>query len=99
MEILAKARENVRETNREVFHQTLTLFNQALALVAALAWNEAVKSLIDRYFPARSALYSRFFYAVILTVLIVVVTRYLNNISRRLSAGEAGPPPGGAGQA
>ncbi len=86
MEILAKAKENVRQANREVFTQTLTLLNQAFALVAALAWNEAVKALIEHYFPASSALYSRFFYAIILTILVVILTRYLSSISRRLTA-------------
>lgn len=93
MEILAKASQNVKEANRDVFNQTLILLNQALALVAALAWNEAIKSLIDRYFPARSGLYSRFFYAVILTLLVVIVTRYLSNISRRLNPDDSAPLP------
>ena len=90
MEILSKARQNAKEARQEVFTQTLTLLNQALALVAALAWNEAIKALIERYFPARSAIYSRFFYAIILTVIVVLVSRYISAISRRLKPQEGG---------
>jgi uncharacterized membrane protein YidH (DUF202 family) len=88
MPIFSKARDNVREANREVVGQTLTLFNQALALVAALAWNEAVKAVIDRYFPAQSGLYSKFAYALILTLLVVVISRYLNRIKLRFQPPE-----------
>ncbi len=88
MEILAKARQNVKDTNREVFNQTLTLLNQALALVAALAWNEAIKAVIDRYFPERSGLYSRFFYAIILTIIVVILARYISKLSKRVNPEE-----------
>jgi hypothetical protein len=81
---LQKAREKVRETNREVMIQTATLMNSAFALVAALAWNEALKALIERYIPAGSTLYSQVLYALVLTVIVVLVSMRLTRIIRRL---------------
>lgn len=82
---LQKAREKVRETNREVMIQTATLMNSAFALVAALAWNEAIKALIERYIPAGSTLYSQVLYALALTVIVVLVSMRLTRVIKRLS--------------
>jgi uncharacterized membrane protein YidH (DUF202 family) len=84
MEMIEKAKKNVQETRREILLQTMTLVNGAFALVAALAWNEAVKALIDRYFKSGSGLYSRFIYAIVITLLVVMVGRYLSVLTKRL---------------
>jgi hypothetical protein len=73
----------LQETKKQVFLQTLTLINAAFALIAALAWNEAVKALIDRFFKAGSGLYSRFGYAIIVTVLVVLVTTRLTKLTEK----------------
>lgn len=85
---LQKARENLKETKVEVYIQTATLMNSAFALVAALAWNEAVKALIDRYIPSGSALYSQFIYALALTVIVVLVSMRLNRFIKRYKPDE-----------
>jgi hypothetical protein len=77
---LYKASDKIRKTKQRVYFQTATLINSAFALVAALAWNEAIKALLDRFFPAGSALYSKFIYALILTVIVVLVSMKLTNI-------------------
>jgi len=57
----------------------------AFGLVAGLAWNEAVKALIDYLFPmSQNGLWAKFIYAVIITLILVVVTIYLT----RFIAGE-----------
>lgn len=86
MLLIDTARKSVRETRQEIFSQTVTLLNQALALVAALAWNDAIKQVIDQYFKSGSGIYSHFVYAIILTVFVVIVTRYLNNLYRNLQS-------------
>ncbi len=75
-----KASEKIRETKKQVFYHTATLINSAFALVAALAWNEAIKALLDRYVPSGSALYSKFLYALILTIVIVLVSMKLTKV-------------------
>lgn len=78
-----KSLNKIKETNKQVLLQSLTLINSAFALVAALAWNEAVKDLIDRYIPSGSGLYSKFAYAIIVTVFVVIITTRLTRILER----------------
>lgn len=78
--LLTKAKENIQETKKQFYVQTATMVNSAFAIVAALAWNEAIKELITRYVPAGSSLYSKFIYALILTVIIVLVSMKLTRI-------------------
>lgn len=80
-----KAQENLRETKKEVLIQTATLVNSAFALVAALAWNEAIKALITRYIPAGSTLYTQLIYAVGVTIIVVLVSMRLTRVIKRLS--------------
>jgi len=80
-----KTRQKSKETRQEVLLQTLNLINAAFALVAALAWNEAIKALLDRYFKSGSALISKFLYAILITVLVVLVGRYIAAITKRLN--------------
>ena len=78
-----QALTSLKSTNKQVFIQTLALVNSAFALVAALAWNEAVKALIDRYVQSGSDLYSRFGYAIIVTIFVVIVTSRLAKLMQR----------------
>lgn len=49
-----------------------------LGVVAALAWNDAIQSLIKFYFPFdQSSVWAKVLYAVIITAAIVVLTVYL----------------------
>lgn len=88
MDILQQASKSVKETNKQVVSQALTMLNAAFAFVAALAWNEAVKTFIERYFRAGSNLLSKFVYAFLVTLIVVLVSRYLQKWSRRLNPQE-----------
>jgi len=83
MENKLKAEEKLVEAQAAVFSQTLTLITGAFALVAALAWNEAVKALIERVFPSSSGVISKFLYAVTITVVVVIITRYIKRVENR----------------
>lgn len=80
---LSRAKENFNETKREFYVQTATLVNSAFALVAALAWNEAIKAVIDEYIPRASAIASKLGYAAILTIIVVIVSMRLSTIIKR----------------
>jgi len=64
------------------FRQKLTNYLlAAFGLVAGLAWNDAVKSLIEQIFPfQRYNLIAKFIYAVFLTLILVILGIYLNRI-------------------
>ena len=81
--ILSKAREEAKETKALFLTQTATLLNGAFALIAALAWNEAVKALIETYMPTASGIVSKFGYAVIITLLVVIISTRLSKIQKR----------------
>lgn len=69
---------------RSEFLKTMSnLATAAFGFVAALAWNDAIKSLIDRFVSERSGLRSKFYYAIIATVLAVVTSFYLGKITQK----------------
>lgn len=73
---------------REVREKTLGYIIAALGLVAGLAWNEAIKALIDRFFPlSAGGIMVKFLYAVIVTLLVALVGYYLVKISKKDDAG------------
>ena len=88
MKAVEKARKGVQETKTEVFTQSLTLINGAFALVAALAWNEAVKALIDKFVKAGSGISSRFIYAISVTIFVVFITQYIKKAEGRFKKDE-----------
>jgi hypothetical protein len=73
--------------NPRVFIQTMiTLASASLGLVAALAWNEAIKATIERVLGASESLLGLYLYAVLATVLAVVVLVLLARVASRLRA-------------
>ena len=63
---------------KEIRKQTVGYIVSALGLVAALAWNDSIKALIDSFYASEDdSLAARFTYAVIITIVVVLVSRYL----------------------
>ncbi len=92
-----KALEEQTKDTGKVFLATLTsLITSAFALVAALAWNEAIQDLFKFLFPPSDAnsdnrvssgvVIGSFGYAFIVTVIVVLVIFYLTRINTRLGA-------------
>lgn len=79
--ILDKVRSTTQNTEKQFTGQIVILLNGAFAFVAALAWNEAVKALIDRYLVFGSGLISKFIYAALVTLLVVFVAARLSQFS------------------
>lgn len=77
-----KFREETKKIKQEVKKQTVGYILAALGLVAGLAWNEAIRALIDQFFPGKNSLGAKFLYAVLITVIVVVLGIYLARISR-----------------
>lgn len=74
--------KRVTGLGKEVAVQILNLATSALGLVAALAWNDAVQSVFKEYFPSASGIAAKFFYAIMVSFLIVAVTINLTKIAR-----------------
>lgn len=78
-----KPLKEIEEVKREFTEKTITLILGGFGLVAALAWNEAIKSLFETFFKKSNELIGKFIYAVIVTVIIVVVSMRLKRISEK----------------
>jgi len=75
---LSKIKEEQEKISKEVKERTVGYILAALGLVAGLAWNEAIKSLIDKFFPlSGGSVFIKFIYAILVTIFIVLVTVYL----------------------
>ena len=68
-----------------VFLQTMiTLASASLGLVAALAWNEAIRATIERIAGSADSLVGLYAYALLATVLAVVVVVSLAAVAARV---------------
>lgn len=66
------------QTSLEIKNQTISYITGAFGLVAGLAWNDAIKALIDYFFPfSKSTLGVKFLYAVLITFVVVMATKYI----------------------
>jgi type II secretory pathway component PulF len=72
----------------EIVKQMVTLSTSGFGLVAALAWNSVIQEFVNTYIkkwlPANSGIISLLIYALIITVLAVVVTIQLSKLSEKL---------------
>lgn len=80
-ELKTKAIAQAAALKKEVTQRTVGYITAGLGLVAGLAWNDAIKSLIELLFPAEtSTIILKFAYALIFTVVLVVITIQLNHL-------------------
>lgn len=75
--------EKIKEAERELREKTITLILGGFGLVAALAWNEAIKSLFETFFQQSDQLIGQFIYAFAITLIVVIVSMRLRKIIER----------------
>jgi hypothetical protein len=73
---------------RIILQTMITLAAASLGLVAALAWNEAIKALIRKVLGEDDSLAGLFIYAILATLIAVVVLLILGRAAARVG-GEA----------
>jgi uncharacterized BrkB/YihY/UPF0761 family membrane protein len=72
---------------QEFKRQITTLIFGAFSLVAALAWNDAIKSFIETIYPVtQNGLWAKFLYAFIITVVVVVVSIIVTKLNEEKKA-------------
>lgn len=63
---------------KEVKEKTFGYIMGALSLVAGLAWNEAIKGMIDYIYPATtSGVWAKFVYAIVITACLTIIALVL----------------------
>lgn len=86
---LSHKAQQVKELNRLIIIQMLTLATSSFGLVAALAWNEVIKEFVQDYIkpytPKGSGFLSLLIYAFIITSLAVIVTLQLTKLAQKFS--------------
>lgn len=80
--------EEKQRLHIEVVRQMLTLATSGFGLVAALAWNSLIQEFVDVYvrkwLPGNGGIISLLVYAVIITILAVLVTLQLSRLLKKL---------------
>lgn len=83
----SRKKEKDQKLHAEIAKQMVTLSSAAFGLVAALAWNsfiqEFFKQHVDKLIPG-SGLVAQFAYALLVTVLAVIVTYNLSKIAEKI---------------
>lgn len=70
----------------EIRERTLGYMLAAFGFVAGLAWNDAIQSFISYLFPLpENTLPAKFLYAVVISVVVVVISVYMSRLFHRLN--------------
>jgi Flp pilus assembly pilin Flp len=77
-----------KETTRMILQSMIALSSAALGLVAALAWNDAIKETIKQILGEDERLASKYTYAILATIIAVVVVLVLARLAAKVG-GEA----------
>ena len=77
-----------KETTKMVFQSMIALASAALGLVAALAWNDAIKETIKILMADDESLASKYTYAILATAVAVAVILILARLTAKVG-GEA----------
>lgn len=79
--IKEKIREEASGIKKEIGNKIAGYITAAFGLVAGLAWNDAIRSSIEYFFPLeKNNLWVKFIYATVLTLVLVIVSVYLIRI-------------------
>lgn len=68
----------------EVIDKLTALVTAAFGLVAALAWNEAIQSIFKRVFGETKSMGPMIIYAIIVTVIAVIITLWIGKTASKL---------------
>ena len=77
-------------SNRAAYLQTMiALASAAFGVVAALAWNSAITALVKEIFGTGGQIISLFIYAIIITIIAVIVMVNLGKMAERTAESKA----------
>lgn len=72
------------EVTKLIMETILALITTAFAFVAGEAWNSAIQALIESVIGAGDALPSLFTYAIVVTIIAVIVTVLIARVAGRM---------------
>ena len=90
--MIKRIKEEIKKYQLAAVKQMLTLATSGFGLVAALAWNELIRTFINDYIRTRisvgSAMISLTIYAIFVTIFAVVIILQLSRLVERLGEKE-----------
>ncbi len=69
--------------NKEIIEKMAALLTAAFGLVAALAWNDAIKAIFKSVFGTADSVPAMLVYAVVITIIAVVVTIWIGKAAEK----------------
>ena len=82
-EKISTIKDTGSEIEREIREKTFAYIVTGFSVVAGLAWNDAIKTFIEAYFPnPGNSIKAKFLYAALITLIVVVVSLYLSKLFR-----------------
>jgi hypothetical protein len=72
----------------EVVDKIAALVTAAFGLVAALAWNDAIKTIFKAIFGDKGSIAAMVIYAVIVTIIAVIATIWVGRAAAKAKGGE-----------
>ncbi len=82
---LKKWGENMaNEVTKMIMETILALITTAFAFVAGSAWNDAIQKLIESFIGSGDAIPSLFIYAIVVTIVAVVITVLVARIAGKM---------------
>lgn len=87
-QMATKEKETAQEKrfSQELTEQLVNLATAGFGLVAALAWNQAIQDFVTKFLEPHipgSGLISKFVYAILITLIAVLVTYQLSHLASR----------------
>ena len=88
--MIPKDLEEVKNLRLEIISKMSDLATAGLGLVAALAWNEAIQSIFNKFLPKTSGggIIAQVLYAALITAIVVIITVKLGKMANK-AKGEA----------
>lgn len=81
---LEKIKKDGEELKSEIQEKVISYVGAGFGVIASLAWNEAIKAMIEYLFPLKQdTIFAKFLYAGIMTLVLVVVTIYLVKVFKK----------------
>ena len=77
-------KNKAKKLHLEVLEKLSQLVTAGLGLVAALAWNSLIQDLFKKLFGTQSDLWAKFGYALIVTLIVVIITLQISRAVNRL---------------
>ena len=77
---MSEQNHNKKPLKLEILEKLSSLITAGFGLVAALAWNEVIQEFFATIFPRPNMLLGKLVYAVIITLIVVIITVKLGDV-------------------